>query len=186
MGSDAPADSRPDLFGTMLDALADSWEHAASMVQRVLAGTYGTDDAFADVALCSSRAAQASVATIAGAMSMFRPETARRNPSSVSMTIPVPDVAQTQAGEFRGIGWGNQFVIRASDVTVQPTPGTPNEVTLTVRFDHVSVTELERTVIYEGHLLGAAGAPVTDTIRVPKPPQLPGGREGLEKVVVPA
>ena len=172
MGSDAPAESGPDLFGTVLDALAESWEHAASMVQRVLAGTYGTNDALADVAQCSSRAARTSIATIGGALGMLSPGTARRNPNSISMDIPVPDVAQTQAGEFRGLGWGNQFVILASDVTLALMPGTANVVTLTVSFDHVSATERKRTVIYEGRLVGANGAPVTDAIRIAKPPQL--------------
>ena len=168
-----------DLVGGILDALADSWNHAASMVQRGLAGTYGADDALADGVACAGRAAQLSAASIAGAMSMLAPSTARRSPTSVSVTFPDPGKGPLHAGPFRGIGWGTRFVLPAAAVSLNVTPpplgvaGAGGTVTLTFSWDQINdPDERARTVIYEGCLLDAFATPATDLIRIPKPAQL--------------
>lgn len=179
MGADAPVDGAGDPLAGILGAIADSWVHAASIVQRVLAGTYGTADAIADVAVCTGSAAQTSIAAIGGAMNMLSPGPALPNPSQVSIPIPDPQKGPLHAGPFRGIGWGTSFLLPAADVTLQTTPstavaaGAAAMVTITASFDHVSPDELERTVIYEGQLVDALNNAVTPMIRIPKPAKPP-------------
>jgi hypothetical protein len=169
MAAEHPPDGT-DPVARVLDALADSWEHAASMTQRMLAGSYGADDAVADLALCSANGVGIALATVKGGIEMLVPGKARPNPAKVSVTVGVPRAMELQAGPFRAIGWANPpYSIRPPDVTMRRVPGDPDHVTVTVSFEHVSTFERTRTIIYEGHVHDSRGVRVAGAIRIPKP-----------------
>ena len=169
MSTEPPAPTRGEPLDRLVNGVAECWDHATSVMERTLAGTYDADDARRDLAKCSAKAAEIGLAMFTGWLDMLRPppRNVKRNPPSASVTVPID---ASMAGKrldvctdgFRGIGWANQFLIPDRYVTVQRAVvhlGEPEALTVTVSFEHVSAPERERTIIYEGWVrdLGTPG-----------------------------
>jgi hypothetical protein len=154
----------------VLSGVADCWDHAASITQRTLAGSYGANEAFDDAIECATRSTVLSLVAFRGWIDFLRGATPPpRTTGTTSAAAPLARLGDVHAGRFRAIGTGNQHEIDPSDVTVGIDPTDPSKYTVALSYANVSPYERDRTIIYEGGLLDAAGATVGDPFRVAKP-----------------
>jgi hypothetical protein len=162
----------------VLDGIAESLEHAASMVGRALDGSYRASDAFDDLAECSARAAKLGVTALAGLVAAVVPPTrAGPNPTSVTREVALsPEFTDRpltlKTSGLRAIGLGSEIrIYPGPDITFTPKQVTGGErVTVTVSFLNVPAADKARTLVYEGEIVADEfQGGIVGTIRVPKP-----------------
>jgi hypothetical protein len=88
---------------------------------------------------------------------------------AAARSAPAAGLGDVHAGRFRAIGTGEEHWIAPADVTIGLDPTDPSQLAVDLSYANVSQFERERTIVYEGNLHDAAGAPVGDAFRKVKP-----------------
>jgi hypothetical protein len=160
----------PAILTRVLAEVADCWAHAAAITERTLNGSYNAAQAFDDAMQYATRSSALGLAAFTGWMGLLRPMVTEPSGGRAGSRIAPPaGLADLRPGQFRAIGTGNQHCIAPSDVTIGLDPSDPGELAVDLSFENVSQFERERTIVYEGNVHDAAGAPVGDAFRVAKP-----------------
>jgi hypothetical protein len=176
----APPDPPTDLGTSLLDGVADSIAHTASMLQSGLSGNYGIRDAFLDVMKCSIRASKLGVDVLEALGVLPPPAPPSPNPTVVTIDVPVDPAhvgsftaAPVQAGALRAIGYGQSFQIPPGQVSVSAPTLRANGLTMvsvTVSFAGIDNEARKHTLVYEGSIMaGPPGIGHPYIVRVPKP-----------------
>ena len=154
----------------VLAEVADCWEHAATITQRALTGSYNAAQAFDDAMQYATRSSALGRAAFTGWLGLLRPITTQPTGArAAARTAPAARLGDVRAGAFRAIGTGDQHWIAPSDVTIGLDPTDLSQLAVELSYANVSQFERERTIVYEGNVHDAAGAPVGDPFRVVKP-----------------
>lgn len=169
-----------DPLTVVFDGIAESIDHAASMVGRAIDGSYGLSDAIEDLAACSVRATKLGFVALSGLASALSPTETEPNPTRVdreielSLTREAAPLTLATTG-LRAIGRGPDIRIHPAAITFTPKQvvgGAPEPVpvTVTVSFLAVEPEDQKCTLVYEGDVVDDADPDkVVGTIRVPKP-----------------